>query len=40
LGRRVVGVAGGRGRVVKYYYISSCTGSVRKWWLLKRNWII
>ena len=34
--------AGGRGRVVKYYYILSCTGSraymyVRKWWLLKRN---
>src|SRR6218665_926775 len=25
--RGVVGIAGGRGRVVKYYYILSCTGS-------------
>ena len=31
LGRGVVGVAGGsqgRGRVIKYYYILSCTGSM------------
>jgi len=28
LGREVVGVAGGRGRVVKCYYTLSCTGSM------------
>ena len=28
---------GGRGRVINYYYILSCTG---KWWLLNRNKII
>jgi len=31
------GVAVGRGQVVKYYYILSCIGSIRKWWFLKRN---
>ena len=28
LNRGVVGVRGGHGRVVKYYYILSCTGSM------------
>ena len=39
-----MGVAGGHGRVVKYYYILLCTflyrKFVRKWRLLKRNRII